>query len=156
DLARARKLAPARAEVLMANAGLAYFQNRPGDARRCWRRGLELYPRDKRMYLGLAELEWYCARPRQAVRCLRRGLAKLPDEPDLLLALGEVLIRQGELAPARDVIARLRKGGSLPVLVEYLEGCLGAAEQRWLEAVRRLEAVSRSASADLAARALRV
>jgi tetratricopeptide (TPR) repeat protein len=157
DLARARKLAPDRPEVLMAAAALAYFQGRPAEARRCWQRGLEAYPRDKRMYLGLAELEWDCERPREAVRCLRRGLAKLPAEPDLMLSLAEILIRQGELAPARAVIARLRKGNGPPGVVEYLEGCLAAAEERWFEAVRRLESVSRSAvPAGLAARALRV
>jgi pentatricopeptide repeat protein len=144
DLKRAGELAPANAELAVANADMAHLQGQPDEERRWWRQGLKLSPQDQRMYLGLARLEWECGRPREAIACLRQGLRVLPDQPDLLLSLAEILIRQGELAKAAVLTTRLRQAKCPPAYLAFLESCVHIRKQDWARAVRRLEAVTQA------------
>jgi tetratricopeptide (TPR) repeat protein len=141
---RARALAPDDPRVLRAAAELAERRGQPDEARRCLEHGRERHPGEPAMHLRLAELEMRRGRTRQALADLRRGLEALPDQPDLLGLLAEIHLGRGELTAAGEVIDRLRRPGSPPGLVHYLDGLVLLAKKDRSGALRTLEEVARS------------
>ena len=58
----------------MVELELSRLRQRPDEARKYLREGLELYPKNSVMYLTLAQLEMTARRTDEAIACLRRGL----------------------------------------------------------------------------------
>ena len=150
DVRQAVKLAPDEADVILAEAELsqsaAQAAHDPGKldtARGILRRGLKLHPQNVRFHQALAALELQAGNPREALRWLRQGL-KVAARPsvDELWRLAELLIEAGEVEGpdgARTIISRLRKLGSQPEVLGYLDARVLMTEQQWAQAREKLE-----------------
>jgi tetratricopeptide (TPR) repeat protein len=155
DVAAARELAADDAGVLLACADLAYAQQsraaakgeakeaarRVEEARGYLRRGLQLYPRDARMYKSLATLEVREQRYAEALACLRTGVEALPNETELCWTLAEVLIQEGDLTAGGRELVRLRKARYPKAPLTYLEACILLKKKQWAESARVFESV---------------
>jgi tetratricopeptide (TPR) repeat protein len=74
-----------------------------------------------------------------ALAVLRQGLAKLPNQIDLLWNLAHLLAQQSRPDEAAGLIARLEKRGFPRAELDYLRARLLVSDEKWREAVRRLE-----------------
>jgi tetratricopeptide (TPR) repeat protein len=141
-VAEARKRAPDDADVLLQSADLA---GREGGrtaadrARRFLRRGIEVHPKDARLYRALARHEAQSGRHAEALAALRRGLEAAPGEADLLWDLADLLIGDG--ADVADLLDPLQKGGVPEVRLEYLRARVAAGRGEWRQAAEGLERV---------------
>jgi tetratricopeptide (TPR) repeat protein len=144
DVAQARTLAPYDAEVLLTAALIAQAQHHPDDARSLLRQALETHPQDAQLYMALASVEQEAGRGTEALANVRQGLQEVTesDQAPLLALLTDLLIQQGELTEAADVIERLRRAGASPVILAYQEARLRSQQGQWSQAVRLLEQVS--------------
>jgi cellulose synthase operon protein C len=145
DLRLAReKLAPDRAEVLLASAELAVARNQTDDARHLYQRGAELHPKDHRFPLALATLELRRGadgRPR-AVEYLRQALALVPpDQESELLPLANLFADAGESGEAHDLLKRLQASKAAPAAIGLLRARLLLDEGKAGEAVALVEQV---------------
>src|SRR5262249_37018456 len=139
DLNVALRLAPNEAEVLLRAAEMAQDKNDLGKAREYLQRGMQLYPKDHRMFQVLADLELGAGKPDQAIAELRRGLETIPDQPDLLWRLADLQIQQRQPQEAENAIVRLQQINILPAVVECLRARIMALRGVWPEAARTLE-----------------
>src|SRR5262249_55148481 len=139
DLATALAAAPDDAEALLESAELERSRGLLGPALRQARRGLEVHPDDLRMYLKAAELCALVGKRSEAIECLRDGMKAWPNEPQLPLQLVELLIQEGRHEEAATLLARLKKWGVEPAVLDYLDGRRKAAREEWLEASKALE-----------------
>jgi tetratricopeptide (TPR) repeat protein len=153
DVAAARKLAPEEADVYLAAAELAREQaqrardqkqlareqSQVDEARQLLRRGRDRHPTELRMYLAAARVESDSNNVDAAIACLREGLTKLPGQTDLLWDLGRVLTFAGRKDQANEVIGQLGKNGWPRPYIEFLHARLDMNEERWHEAIKKLE-----------------
>ena len=136
DMARALRLAPASADILLQAAWLADLRDHPGDARGLLLQGLKGQPGDGRFAVSLARLEQDTSRRAEAVAVLRRG----GEQPEILALLGELLLEQGDTAGAETVAGRLRRAGpSDSPWSAYLDALMKMQRGDWVTAARRLE-----------------
>jgi tetratricopeptide (TPR) repeat protein len=139
DLAHALELAPDRAETLLAAAEAARDQDAVEEARAHLKHASELYPQEVQVYRTQASLDMHVGAFDEAVKVLKQGIETVPNPAPLQWALADLLIQVGRIQDARDVIELLRKARYQPELLEYLDGRLAMAGERWLEAVKILE-----------------
>ena len=151
DIAAARAMAPDDATVMLETAEwwLAQIQQDGGrhnkrlheTARMELERGLGLHPREPRMYLSLSRLETMAGRTEQAIACLQQGRKALPegDQAEVLFALADLLIDQGSLGAADEVMARLKREAPDSPPVQFLEACLLVKKGEWQAATNKLE-----------------
>jgi tetratricopeptide (TPR) repeat protein len=139
DVTRARQLAPNHPDVLVTGAEVARARGDLASARAYLRRGLDLHPRDLRLYWLLASLDQQAGRTEDAVAALRRGLEKVPRSPDLHAGLAAVLAEGGGVKAAAEEVARARRAGADPALLDCIEARLLARQGRWAEARPLLE-----------------
>ncbi len=141
-LAEAQKLAPDNAEVLLQSAALARAEEGPNalaKARKFLARGIEVHPRDVRMYQALATLEQGAGQRGEAVAVLRRGLETLPGQVDLLWTLADLRVGDGDESEMGDLIEQMKKGGVMPARLDYLGARLLLSKGRWRETADLLE-----------------
>ncbi len=141
DVEEARRLAPDDADVLLAYAQLSQVRDESEEARTALRRGLELHPRDMRLYDRLAQLEARAGRADEAIACLSKGLDALPGHPALLWDLALLLLGTERAGEVSDLIGRLRKAGVAEARLDYLDARLLVRKRRWLDAAQLLERV---------------
>ena len=137
DVARALRLAPASADILLQAAELAVLHDSLKVARQLLQRGITTHPRDLRFPLALARLQADTGHEAEAVAVLRRA----GEAPEVLTLLGELLFEKGD-AGAEAVLDRLRRvapPGS--PWVGYLEAQSLARRGDWVAAARRFEAL---------------
>ena len=139
DIMRARELAPEEADVLLDAAVLAQDKGDLAAARKDLERGIQLDPRNRRMYQALAGLEIRAGRPEEALSCLRRGLKALPDQIELKWVLADLLVTTGKLNEAKEAITALRQGTVTGELLDYLDARILIARSQWYEAIQILE-----------------
>jgi tetratricopeptide (TPR) repeat protein len=154
DIAAARALAPDDATVLLETAGWWIAQSKADGGRHNARlfivaradleRGLSLHPREPRLYLSLCRLEMTAGRMEHAVGCLRQGLKEVAaeDRSELLFTLAGLLIDQGSLSEARDIMADIRR--AVPVSsarLDYLDACMLMKKGELVKATHALETV---------------
>jgi tetratricopeptide (TPR) repeat protein len=155
DVAAARELAADDADVVLACAELASAEQSRAEAkgdtkdaarrveegRGYLRRGLQLFPRDPRMYKALATLELQDQRNAEALDYLRRGVETLPSDAGLRWTLAELLIQNGDLGPGESELRRLRKARYPKAPLTYLEACVLLKKKQWAESARVFENV---------------
>lgn len=134
-------LAADDADVLLTSADLALVRGLTDEARKSFNRGLELYPKDLRFYLGLANLELRAGAERhaEALKVLERALAALPDQPGPVWSVAELFIEAGEMARARELLGRLTRDGQAAPAVMYLQARLLLQEGKAAQAAVLLE-----------------
>ncbi len=144
DAARARKLAPDDARVLLTTADLAARHGRADDARAALRQGLKAHPDDMGLRLALATLELKTGRPKEAAECLEEEREALkekksaPNPTELINLLAEARLALGEPEAVEALAAEARRDGRVGT-ADYLAARLRMHEGRWGEAARALE-----------------
>jgi cellulose synthase operon protein C len=154
DMAKARALAADDADVLVESAELARELARPengadearvktglDEARQYMQRGLELHPKDVRLYQALARIEMQANKPKEAIACLHRGIQAVPDGGELYWSLAELLLDTGETGEVTKLVADLRQKGYSANLLDYLEARVLAGKGEWLQAANALERI---------------
>ncbi len=141
DVARAFQIAPSDIDVLLASAETAGAAGKLDEARGYLRRGIERHPQTPQLYLALAQVELQAGRAEEALASMRQGLQVLPDNERLNQELPGVLIQGGKLAEASEAIARLRKGKTPAVWLDYLDARILLQKGEWPEAHRILERI---------------
>jgi tetratricopeptide (TPR) repeat protein len=139
DLARARRLAPRAAEVLLACAQWAQDNGRHDEARRHLQRGLKMYPENVALTQALARLEMHAGRPAAAAACLRQGFKAISSQPEAAWAAADLFIDAGAPADARRLMARLRRAGFPAERLDYLDARLEMHRGQWLRAATLFE-----------------
>jgi tetratricopeptide (TPR) repeat protein len=153
DIKKAREMAPDDAEVILGIAEWWLGEREPGGARHNTRlletarteleRGLKLHPGKAPMYLSLCRLETTAGRMEQAIDCLRQGLKQVTDQDrlELRFILADLLIDQGLLGEADEIITAVRREiGKSPPL-DFLEASVQVKQQKWLMASKTLESI---------------
>jgi tetratricopeptide (TPR) repeat protein len=140
DLDAARKLAPKEPEVLLAYAEVLRAQGKLAEARRYLQQGIEYDPENVTFYQALALLEQQAGRPQDGLASLRQGLKRVTGDKENALRynLAELLIQQGKLAEAGDLLERLGKDSFSPALLDYLGARIDMRNSQWDKASARL------------------
>jgi tetratricopeptide (TPR) repeat protein len=101
---------------------------------------LAAHPDDDRMYRAQGLLAIRRGWPEEAAAALRAGLARQPESSSLRAMLAELLLEQGDLTAARDMIDSLiaTEGRDAPI-VGLLEGWCLVEQRQWLSAKQVLE-----------------
>ena len=142
DVDRALQLAPDDADALLAAAQLAIEAKDLAIARDHLDRGLEKHPANPDFYRLSASMELAENHPDRAEAVLRRGIAAAPEAIDLKVLLTESLISQRKIDGAdgaAEWIERLRGQRLRDGYHQFLLARLSIAQDRWDEAVERLE-----------------
>lgn len=103
--------------------------------------GLKRNPSEPTLYLALARLHNQMGKRSLAIEQLTRGLDKVEKEQrfGLRWMLGNLLLDDDQLEPARKIIAEIRGGNTLSA--DYLESRCLMIQGLWSEAALRLERV---------------
>ena len=139
DLAKARNLAPDDADVLLSDAETARLKGDFVRALAGLERGVQLYPKDARMYESITRVELLSQESKKAEDYLTRGVEELPDNMMLRWLLADLEIGMGKLEDAAKTIEEMRKANAAEPPVQFLEARMLAARQKWGEAARLLE-----------------
>src|SRR5271157_3129796 len=142
DIAQALKLGPDEAEVLIAAAELARQSKDLVGARKHIEHGLDRHPETAGFYQMAADLELADNHPDRAEAVLRRGIAAVPMNVPLKMLLAETLISENKLDGDESAISwieRLRRLGLADGYVSFLEGQVAMAQQKWHDAISRLD-----------------
>src|SRR5262249_51660082 len=115
-------------------AEVAQLQGKLEPARKYLAQGIEKHPADARFWQTWSNLELKAGKSREAVRLLRKGLDRVPDAVEMHWSLAVLLLGEGELREAENVIEHLRKTDLSPARLEYLTATLRLKEQRYFEA----------------------
>ncbi len=137
-------LAPKESDVLLAASAIAL--GRPNadpksaqeESRKYLLLGVELHPKDGRMYEGLARLALVADRRDEAIQWIQK-LKPLSESPEVLWGLALLWIDAGEMEEARETVRQLEKAGFAPASLGYAEAHIHVKENQWLKAVRALE-----------------
>lgn len=146
DIARARALAPQDVEVLTAIAKIAIAQGSLDRARECLDDGLARQPQQAELYLLRAELERRGGQLESALSWLRKGLTTTPEagHDSLRLPLADVLIQEGRLEEAQDMLKQLRAGHTPSQQLDLLEARLLLQKGQWDAAADKIQLLSES------------
>jgi predicted Zn-dependent protease len=141
DIQKGLKLAPLDPEVLLTAAIASEQKPDTAAARIYFEKGFKLYPENVDFALGLSRLESEASHLDRVEAVLRQAFAA---NPSLTLAffLAENLIDQGKIEGADQAsgyIIRLRDAGLGDTLVKYLEAAISCKEQKWAEAIPKIE-----------------
>jgi len=141
DIAEALKLAPDDPEVLLTAAVASEQKQDAASARLYWEKGWKLDPKNAGLAVGLARLEAREKHLEQAESVLRQSFEANPSVY-LAFELAENLIIQGKIEGkdrAARYIAYLRARGLGDTGVRYLEARILFQQQKWAEAIPKLE-----------------
>ena len=139
DLEKARATGSDDAEVLLESARVALALHRFDRADEYARHGLELYPKDVRMYKQVADVAVQSGHGDKAIELLKKGVAELPEEVDLTFLLADLLIADGKLDEATPLLAQLKAKGVDPGILDFMEGRKLFGQKKWLVAAKKLE-----------------
>jgi cellulose synthase operon protein C len=140
-LAEAYRLAPDRAEVLLAVADAARVKGNWNESRRLLLDGMKRFPNHADFYRLLADVQLRTKRDDDALKVLQAGLTQTPASHELRVMLIDLLIDTQQYDAARTKIDELRKAELPPALPDYLTARLKVADMRWQEAIQLLEGV---------------
>ncbi|MFI5457357.1 MAG: tetratricopeptide repeat protein [Isosphaerales bacterium] len=141
DLQEALKLAPDDPEVLFTAAIASEQKPDAAAARVYFEKGWKLDPKNAAFAIRLAGLELREQHTDRAEKVLRQAYEARPSV-DLAFLLAEDLIIQGKIEgkdQAGDYIALLRNAGLGDTSVRYLEARILFQQQKWAEAIPKLE-----------------
>jgi tetratricopeptide (TPR) repeat protein len=144
DLDQAWALKKDSTDVLLEIADWESENNDPNGARAKLKRGLELDPKDWRLYRALAQLEVAqgdAEHTEEALKVLRRGVERLPRDINLLWNLGLRLIQTNHREEAADIIERLRKEGFPAAELDYLTARDLFLQEKWRASLQMLERI---------------
>jgi tetratricopeptide (TPR) repeat protein len=141
EVEEALKQAPDKAEPHMAAARLAWAKKDFKRARTELEAALKIQSDRADAYLLLAEIERLTRRPEQAITVLKTGLDKVPAQNKRALRhnLALLLIQDNQIGEAKEIIDTLEKAGASELEVEELRARLDVHNQKWPEAVKKLE-----------------
>jgi tetratricopeptide (TPR) repeat protein len=138
DVARALRLTPTNADILLQAAELASARDRLEEARQFLQHGVTTRPKDVRFPLTLARLQEDTGHQAEALTLLRRA----GDHPEVLTLLGDLLLAQGDAPAAAAVMKHLRRvAPANSPWVAYLEAEAQAQRGDWVAAARSFEAL---------------
>src|SRR5437588_625355 len=125
----------------MVELELSRLRQRPDEARKYLREGLELYPKNSVMYLTLAQLEMTARRTDEAIACLRRGLREVPRQGQIQLMhmLTLCLLQRGDEEEVKQMITALQERHAPVALINELNARVLMAKGQWTEAAAILE-----------------
>src|SRR5438445_3983556 len=126
DTQAAFRLAPEKADTVLAMAEVAKARKKYTDARTHLQKGLASYPDNAAFYLALARVEMADKKTEAALRCLRRGadLVSARSRTALLHELGVYLIQGGKEEQVKEVLRDLEKGRAPAAVVSDLRAQL--------------------------------
>ena len=139
DAVRALELAPDHRDGLLLIARCATGKGQYERAREHAARAVKLYPRSADAYLTLADVELRAGNPQEAVTWLRDGLKLTVGDQELLASLVTLLLDEGEVRKAQEMVNTLEAEPRSARLAGYLQARIDYAQGRWLEASRGFE-----------------
>ncbi len=139
DLEIALKLSPDDPEVILTAALASGQEQDRARARSLFEHGHKIFPRHDSFVIGLARLETQEQHLDRAEALLRQAFAA-NRSVDLAFDLADCLISQDNHQGAEEYIALLVKIGHGETLGAFLSSRLLVKQERWAEAIPRLEA----------------
>lgn len=139
DAGRALELAPDDCAGLLLVARCAASKGQYKRARQHAARAVELYPRSADAYLTLTGVELRAGNRQEAVTWLREGLKLTVGDQELLASLVTVLVEEGEVWEAQEMVNTLKAEPRSAPLAGYLQAKIDYARGRWLQASRGFE-----------------
>ncbi len=139
DVDRLLALDPENADGLLMIADLMKAKGDVAKARIALTDGLAIYQKDLRFYRELSFLELSSGNIPVAIACLDQGVRLMPNAIELLAPLGDLLVQQGEVDRAKEILQALKKRNAMPTQIKYLEGRLLMQQAQWGEALVTLE-----------------
>jgi cellulose synthase operon protein C len=141
DIEEALKLAPDDAAVLLFAARCKLFKKQYNEARDCLARGIGLFPGNAEMHGLMAEVELRTGNRDKAIAAYERGIKATKRDPKLLFDMGNLLVDANRLAETKKIAEELRTTNASRSYPEFLTARVDLAEQHWLAARQRFEAV---------------
>ncbi len=138
-LDKAYEIAPDAADVLVFRFEMAVHDKDLVAAENLLTTGVEKYPKDVRMYLGLAAVAIRQKDVPKAKKIIEQGLEQLPEDHTLLAQLFDFQIQLSDIASAKKTIERLRQAGFVIPLLELFQGQLLMADRNFPAAIRMFE-----------------
>jgi tetratricopeptide (TPR) repeat protein len=137
---RLLQVAPDNADAILAAAEQADGDKNWDEAKKLLERGIELHPRNGRMYIALALVERNSSGQQAEVAVLRRGLkAAAENQFDAVLFLADLLLDNREFQEVRTAMPRLERAYFPTAALNYLKARIDLAEGQWLQASLQLE-----------------
>jgi len=133
------ELEPDYREGLLLIARCAASKGQYERARHHAARAVELYPRSADAYLTLTGVELRAGNRQQAVTWLRDGLKLTVGDQELLASLVALLLEEGEVWEAQEMVNTLKAEPRSAPLARYLQARIDYARGRWLQASRGFE-----------------
>jgi len=146
DAVAALDLAPDDREALLLNARCAALLEQHDQAAKYAARAVELYPRSADAYLTHAHVQWRVGNRETALKSMRDGVKLTVGDKALLGNLVTLLLDEGEVGEAQELVDVLAANPLSAPLAAYLQARIDYTEGRWLAASRGFE----QARADLA------
>ena len=136
DFAKAYKLAPKDADVLLTMAGRAEAEKRPERTREYLEAGLKEYPKDARFYQGLAGLEVKDQKYKEALEIVANGLKEVPEDEvqTLLFYKAELQLMSNDISGVRRTEEDMRKAGFREEFIKWIEARILLAQNKWYQA----------------------
>jgi tetratricopeptide (TPR) repeat protein len=129
-------------EVLLPLVERALKAENLDEADRLLQAGLAEHPNHESLYRGLAFVALNRNQPAAAVKALEDGLRKQPESIALLDELLRTRLEQNELPEAKRLLKELKDLGVSSPRFDFYEGQILAMEQKWVEAIQKLEAAA--------------
>lgn len=139
DLEHALKIDPENANGLLMLAEIVHNKGEAQQARIMLVKGMARHPKDVRFYRMLSWLELTHGNLAAGIDCLEKGVRELPAAFELLMPLGDLLVQQGEVDKAREVVRKLEGQRGFANQTRYLRGRLLMVDGRWSDAAAMLE-----------------
>jgi cellulose synthase operon protein C len=138
-LDKAYAIAPEAADVLVNRIEMALFDKDLDQAEQLATTGVQKYPKDFRMYLGLARVAVHRDQLVDARKVIEKGIEELPEDETLLAQLFDFQIQLRDVKSARKSLETLRQAGFFPPILEMFEGQVLMLELNYPAAIRKLE-----------------
>jgi tetratricopeptide (TPR) repeat protein len=138
-LDKAYAISPEAADVLVNRFDMAIFDKELDKAEQLAKAGVQKYPKDPRMYLGLARIAVLRNKVPEAKKVIEQGIDQLPEDEMLLAQLFDFQIQLQDLKGAKTTLDTLRQTGFVQPLMEMFEGQVLMAELKYSAAIRKLE-----------------
>jgi len=141
EAAAALKLAPDNADAIYLAAQCALDQKEYDQARGHAKRLVKLHPKFAPIYSLLADVEVRTHHRSEAIAQLQEGIKAVPNDPDLAFLLGNLLLDDGKVDRAKEMVGRLREAKYPEPLIAYVSARIEYVQEAWLRASQTFERI---------------
>lgn len=136
DIVKAESLAPNEAFVVLTAMEIAQAHGDSASARALAEKGRKQHPEDARFCKAAAGFELRTGNRPAGIKLIEGGLQQFPGDVDLAVTLADLMVEDGRLAEAKQVLGKLKHNAPE---AKYIAAGIAYGERRWSEAIVMLE-----------------